>query len=177
VLFGTYCYASGATLGAAGSAWSTANAFKWRVRKVSASSPVGFSKASYANGFGLMAPAKGQYQMTVTSSIAGWATVRANGIYYQDQDGNHRLRFNINGTFTSKTLNGGDTLTITGVTFKNVTNFEQACSAFNNGTVATSYAFANPNASTVAVSAISSLTASRLGVSGDVELESAPSWV
>lgn len=125
---------------------------------------------------GLSPPSGTWNALTVTSSITGWATIRAMGQYYQDANGIHRMRFNINGSFTSTTLNGGTSVTISGTTFKNVTNFEQACAAFNNGTSPNSYAYCNPNTSNIAVSAISSSSAGRLGISGDVELDSRPTW-
>jgi hypothetical protein len=159
--------------------WSGLGAlgYKWRVRKAKASSPVGFSKASYASGFGLMAPAKGQYSMTVTHSQAGWATLRAVGIYYQDQDGNHRLKFNISGTFTSATVTA-QTFTLSGVTFKNVANVYQACTGliYASSPGAFLQCITNPNASTITLLTASTASATGASVAGDVELESAPTW-
>jgi hypothetical protein len=113
----------------------------------------------------------------VTSSAAGWATTRAIGVYYQDQDGNHRLKFNIAGTFTSTTITS-ITTTITGVTFKNITNFNQACAAFINSASPNpvQQCYTNPNASTIGLGVASTANTNGCAISGDVELESKPSW-
>lgn len=160
-----------------GNTWAAelANGTRWRVVFADTPAAVGFGKAN-SSETGLVAPRKGQTSLTVTGSMAGWSTVRAVGIYYQDQDGNHRMKFNLSGTYTGKTLNGGDTIAIAGVTFKNLANFEQPCSSFNNGTNPGSYAFTSPGTGTVTVSAVNSTSSSRLGLSGDVELESKPTW-
>lgn len=150
----------------------------WRVRKAKASSPVGFSRASPATGFGLVAPRRGQTTLTVTSSASGWSTTRAVGIYYQDQDGNHRLKLNVMGIFTGKTYTS-DTITVSGVTFKNVSNFFQSCSGNTFGTSpgSVTQCYASPNTSTITLATSSSGgLQTGLCISGDVELESAPTW-
>jgi hypothetical protein len=156
-------------------AWSAINTWRWRVRVANPSAPVGFGVASVANGFGLMAPAKGQYAMTVTSTVAGWATARAVGIYYQDQDGNHRLKFNIAGTVTSGTYTGG-TWTIDGVTFKNITNYRQAVNVSGNNLTAAAAAFTLVNTDDISVAHASTASMTGYYLSGDVELESRPTW-
>lgn len=128
---------------------------------------------------GVVRPRKGQFQATVTSGQAGWSTRRASVIYYQDQDGNHRLKFNINGSFTSATVSS-ITATVSGVTFKNLSGFYQPVSAMISG-AGTSPAligcYAAPNSSNIAISAVSAAAnMDTLSVSGDVELESKPSW-
>ncbi len=176
-VFSTYRIPSGATFGAAGTTWAGiagSATFLWRVKKSKAGTPVGFGKANSLES-GLVNPRKGQFGLTATSTAAGWATIRAQGIYYQDQDGNHRLKFNVSGSFTSKTLTT-DTLTLTGVVFKNVTNFEQPVTAFNNGSLPNTYAATVTNTANVQYGAASSTTATRANFSGDVELESRPSW-
>lgn len=166
-----------ATFGTAtGTAWSVFTAtYNWRVRKANASSPVGFGLAS-STASGLVQPRKGQFQMTATSAISGWTTVRASGVYYQDQEGNHRLKFNLSGSISSQTLNGGTSITIAGVVFKNISNFEQPCAGYNSGTSPLTYAFTNANTGNITVSAVASASANRIGVSGDIELESKPTW-
>lgn len=175
VWFPVYARSTGSTYGGVGTAWSSLNsAIRYRVRKARASSPVGFSRASPATGFGLVAPRRGQQSLTVTATAGSWSTVRAVGIYYQDQDGNHRLKFNIVGTCTSSARTS-NTLTVSGVTFKNVTTYLQAVSGFVDVAGGVVRAFANANASSI-ICDHSSLTTSLYSVSGDVELESAPTW-
>jgi hypothetical protein len=152
------------------SAWSTS--YYWRVRKANPSSPVGFGLAS-STASGLVQPRKGQYSLTVSSSVA-FSSYNAVGVYYQDQDGNHRLKFNISGIVASGARTG-TTLTITGVTFKNRTSYYQACAAFNDAANGACAAYANLNAATITVNHASATTAF-YGVSGDVELDSKPSW-
>lgn len=162
-------YAAAANDDSPTTAWPTTNAY-WRVRKAKASAPVGFGKSN-SNEFGLVAPRKGQQALTVTSSVA-FTGYRAVGIYYQDQDGNHRLKFNIVGTVAGGSRTG-TTLTITGVTFKNATSYFQAVTGVTDA-VATA-ANVNPNAATLAIVHTAATTAI-YGASGDVELESKPTW-
>ena len=178
IAFNRYAYPGGTYNNSTGTDYSSANYINWRLVRYKSSAPVGFSRASYANGFGLMAPAKGQYQMTVTSSAAGWSTVRASGVYYQDQDGNHRLKFNIAGTQNSGTITT-ETLTITGVVAKNVSGYYQPVSAILVGSGSGSYqqAYASPGLSTITINFTSNTGTTGACVSGDIELDSVPSWV
>jgi len=167
-------YSTSATYEAVGQAWSSETSQKWRVRKAKASSPVGFGKSN-STEFGLVAPRRGQQTLTVTSSLTGWVTTRAVGIYYQDQDGNHRLKFNIAGSFSSTTYTTSTT-TISGVTFKN--GNLQAVMGFTTGGSpgAMLQSYTNSNASTIVLLTASGTTITGLCLSGDVELESRPSW-
>ena len=159
----------------AGDTWSGASAFNWRVRKAKASSPVGFGRAN-STEFGLVAPRRGQQPLIVTSTQAGWTTTRAVGIYYQDQDGNHRLKFNISGSITSATFISA-TQTITGVTFKNVSGYAGACCGVLGGnTTITPNVFSSPNTGNVVMNSASAAGVTALHMSGDVELESRPTW-
>jgi hypothetical protein len=176
VTFQSGGYEPSSTYGTAGTAWSVLSGlgWKWRLVVAQASAPVGFGKASVEAGFGLMAPAKGQYALTVTGT--NWTTARAQGIYYQDQDGNHRLKLNLMGTLssTASTFTG----TISGVTFKNLTNYFQAITSYGQedgvGIRSNVGAYVQPNASTFYVGFNS--TVNRITVSADVELESRPTW-
>jgi hypothetical protein len=144
----------------------------WAARKRRANS-IPFPKAK-AYQSGLVAPRTGQTSLTVTGT--NWTTARAVGIYYQDQDGNHRLKFNIMGTLSSAAASF--TGSISGVTFKNLSNYFQAISAYTQEdsvairTIVGSYV--QPNASTFYVG--SSGNANRITVSADVEIESKPTW-
>lgn len=90
---------------------------------------------------------------------------------YMTQDGNWRMRFNITGTITTGLTT---VVTVPGVTFVNLagTNTGQAISAaFNNGTAV---GWANDNAGTL--SATTSSASAAIGLSGDVQLASKPTW-
>lgn len=173
---GTYKMIRGKYRAAGSGTWATMTAgTRYRLVKARPSAPVGFEMAN-SNESGLVKPRKGQYSLTVTSSQAGWSTTRAVGVYYQDQDGNHRLKFNINGDHTSATVTSV-TLTITGLTFKNVSGYVQACSGFyKNATSIIPRAYASPNTSTIILDSASAGGTTGVFVSGDVELESRPSW-
>lgn len=120
---------------------------------------------------GLVAPRKGQYGLTVTGT--GWTTRKAVGIYYQDQDGNHRLKFNIAGNTTSVSRNIM-ALSITGVVFAN--DFQAVAAYTDNGATSTpvnGYTAISTNLiNLLHVSVATTLYA----LSGDVELASKPSW-
>jgi hypothetical protein len=173
VVFGRYVNKSYNGTSMQTKAWATGP--YWRVRKAKASAPVGFGKAD-SSSFGLVAPRLGQYSLTVTGSVAGYASVRAVGVYYQDQDGNHRLKFNIVGTCTLGTYTG-NTFTITGITFKNVSSYFQAVTAFSHNTAGGSMqAFCTPNSNTIVLGHSSTASINGYSVSGDVELNSKPTW-
>ncbi len=132
-------------------------------------------QTNYSNEFGLVAPRRGQQALTVTSTLPGWSTIRAVGVYYQDQDGNHRLKFTFTGSCTSGARTSG-TWAITGVTWKNVANFLQCVSGFSNGGGAAVGAYTTPpNGNSINLEHLSSTT-TLYCISGDVELESRPSW-
>lgn len=125
---------------------------------------------------GLTAPRKGQVNINsfVTCTASGWSPSRCVAIYYQDQDGAHRLKFNMAGTIGSKTLAQVDSFTISGLVFKNA--IAQCVSCLNNGTKPWMGASVNSNSNTINLYADSSATVSAIFVSGDVELASKPSW-
>jgi len=174
IVFGRYPFNTNATFGAAGTDWSTisVSTVRWRVRKTKKAS-LPYAKAD-SSASGLVAPRKGQSALTVTSTVAGWTTARAVGVYYQDQDGNHRLKFNIAGTVTTGTYTGG-TWTISGVTFKNISNYYQAIAPFSNASNGTS-GYVSPGLATIIIFHASSAGTDRYGLSGDIELDSKPSW-
>lgn len=132
------------------------------------------ARASSAND-GSVAPRKGQAQMTVTSTLAGWSAVRSSGIYYQDQDGAHRLKFNIYGTMTAA-AHTTSTFSFANVTFK--AGILQACSAgLAGGTVpAPTNVFANASTGNIVFNTGTGASNTSAFLSGDVELESKPTW-
>jgi hypothetical protein len=159
----------GAAYNTAGDAWSSLSfGWRWRVRKSSAGAAVGFGKATSVST-GLVAPRKGQYSLTVTGT--GWTTTRAVGIYYQDQDGVPRFKFNLKGTMASSSRTGV-TLTFSGVTFKN--GYEQAGAGNTNNGLPIGVQMQS-NASTCVLNHASQTTDYYI-VAGDVELESIPTW-
>lgn len=185
-LFGTYRFPSGSTFGAAGATWvSPTGQYKWRVKKVKSSAPVGFGLATstttglvkdrkeyiagtaYANG-----------TPTVTSALSGFALVRAVLVPYQTVDGAWRMTFNIVSTFTSGATSQ-IVFVLSGVVFKNISNYLQACSGFFGGTTIGTpqqcYAF-NGLGQVVLNQLVGSAT-SFASVSGDVELDSKPIWM
>jgi hypothetical protein len=112
----------------------------------------------------------------ITSGMSGFVVTRATAIVYMDAFGNYRMRFSVSASITAQTLNGGTLIAISGVTFKNVGGFDQPCAAFNSGTNPASYASASPGTGNVNLSAINSSLANRIACSGDVELDSKPTW-
>lgn len=187
---------TGGVYGAVASSWSGATTLKWRVRKSSAGAAVGFGIVS--SGQAGLLPASNsnlddatatrlglkQYQHgttysggiapTVTCAQAGFAVVRAVFIPYQAQDGAWRLRFNLDTTITSATLSV-ITITINGTTFKNVSGFNQPISAFCNGGP-TPQGRAATNTGNLQIYNTSASGIAGYGASGDVELESKPTW-
>ncbi len=117
---------------------------------------------------GLVSAQTPQTALTVTGT--NWTTVRAVGVAYSDNNGVWRLKFNLAGSVTGAP--SATTLTITGVVFKNVANYFQTVTAFGD---AAAFGYVIPNTATVACQNVSgTTTAWRL--SGDVELDSKPSW-
>lgn len=113
------------------------------------------------------------YTMTATSATAGWATQLCTGIPYKTINGDWRLRFNVIANVTSATL-VTTTADLSGVIFKNIDR--QAISAHGNSTsAAVSVAAAIANTGSIVINHASA-TISQYRFSGDVALESKPSW-
>lgn len=71
--FSIYAYPSGATYGVAGAGWNTLVAtMKWRIRKVSASSPVGFGMAGTDGSAGLYKAGQAPGQVTGATIASGY---------------------------------------------------------------------------------------------------------
>ena len=158
-----------------GQTWSNLNSagWRWRIRKISAGAAVGFGVVNSVST-GLVTPMTAQTALTASASPTATIT-RAVGIAYTDIGGVWRLRFNIMWTVASGTRTSA-TLTLSGVTFKNVTNLAQAISVTSNvGASAYQQGYVNPNTGVITVEHASATTTSYY-VSGDVELESKPTW-
>lgn len=102
-----------------------------------------------------------------TVTAAGWTTLSAKGIPYKTSDGAWRLRFNIIGSLGST---ANPTVVISGVTFA----FTQSVTTSKDGAAAGEYADAvTGTGNVVGVGAAASIG---WRFSGDVELESKPTW-
>jgi hypothetical protein len=170
-----------------------ANGGYWRARKVSGGAAVGFPIApanitlldttdnysgntklglmQYRHGFaggyfGGIAP-------TVTCPQAGFTVLRAVFVPYQMADGVWRLKFNLQGDFTSATVQT-ITVSVNGILMS--TSYTQSISAIygGNSTGLKSYALINSNQLQTTTTA--SLTANGVCLSGDVELSAKPTW-
>ena len=121
-----------------------------------------------------------QYTPTITSTQAGWTTTRSVAVVYQTVDGAWRMTFNIVGSVTSYTSSGPISITFQSTTvFKNVTSFFQTITNMPGGAggVFSAGGYVNPNTGDVTLyppSVPSNITG--YYVSGDVELDSQPSW-
>jgi len=167
-------YTSSTTYDANGAPWSGETGTKFRVRKSSAGAAVGFGVVNSVST-GLVTPMTAQTALTASASSPTATITRAVGIAYTDIGGVWRLRFNIMWTVASGTRTSA-TLTLSGVTFKNVTNLAQAISVTSNvGASAYQQGYVNPNTGVITVEHASATTTSYY-VSGDVELESKPTW-
>ena len=109
-----------------------------------------------------------EYTLTFTSTPAGWTVQRAIGIPYQTQNGNWRLRFNISATVTAGTSIAS---TVVGVTFSSSYAL-QAIAVF--GDIAGSRGRASAGSGEIRVEHTSA--DGNFNCSGDVELDSKPSW-
>lgn len=112
------------------------------------------------------------YLLTVAGTNS-YVNIRSIGLPYETSTGQWRIKFNIVGT---KSSSDSCVLTITGITFKNIANYNQACSlSDNNGSSFIEYCYAVPNSATIQTS--TSAASTTVYVSGDVELESKPTFV
>lgn len=116
-----------------------------------------------------------QYDLSAkwTGSPALSSVTGSKGVPYKTKDGVWRLIFNA--TFV-QSATSSVTLTLDGVGFK--TGYKQAVAfsfdSYTGGPPAMSQAFTNSGAATIIISASSTFTG--FEVSGDVELDSKPSW-
>lgn len=149
-----------------------------------------FYKAELADGvtrnvagpFFILPPANPTYKrqylgdgtdFTVTGS--GWTTTRAVAVPYQTSDGTRRLSFNIRGAVSSSTRTSY-TATMSGVVFKNVATYNQAITAHTGSSTTSNFQkFVILNTGDIQINHASATTTSYF-FSGDVELESKPTW-
>lgn len=111
-------------------------------------------------------------QPTVSSGdIASLVVVRAVFMPYKIQSAGWRMRFNI---VTTSASDAGGTVNTNGVVFKNVAGYFQAVLLSNDGLATSTIAFAKPNTDGIEVNTGANLI--DWNFSGDVELESKPTW-
>jgi len=111
---------------------------------------------------------------TVTCSTPGFVVLRATFLPYQIQDGSWRLRFNIYGTGTNANISS-TSITTAGVVYK--TGTQVVSSVLLGATYNPSYSYAAGTTSNIQIgTAAVSNNIGEIGVSGDVELESKPTW-
>ena len=122
----------------------------------------------------LVTPANSPRQTTLTTTGTGWTDVRSVGTYYKTSDGAHRLKFNIYGTVSSAARTNYS-IAVSGVTFKNVSGYDQAISAYGANSPNLQQAYVSANSSTIAITH-SSATTTYYIFSGDVELNAKPTW-
>ena len=120
---------------------------------------------SYATKLGLK-----QYTSGFTVTGTNWTTDRAALTPYQMQDGTWRLRLNIRGTIsvTASTL----TITISGTVFHAETGHQQSVVAYNG----TAHHYGLTVEDTGNISGVNAGNGGAWIYSGDVELDSKPTW-
>ncbi len=113
--------------------------------------------------------------LVVTST--NWVTTRGWFTPYQCSNGDWHLKFVVTGNFSSGT-NSAFTLNFAGVTFKATSSYHQAVSVYDGrGAARTCTAAAEQNTDNINVLLSSSLALDNTwSVSGDVELNSKPTW-
>lgn len=196
--FQRYATATGATFGAAGTGWNGLVSTRYRIKKTTAGVPVGFGVFDGTNSGLITAPTSltdaaatvlGQKAYAHGGSYSGGLapTITRNSgstlgtihfsefIPYKMQDGGWRMRINCSIALSGTTT--GVNLSVAGVTFKNVPGTDGQALTFTTGsaTVATYYGIAVDNAGTMDFT-WASQAATEILISGDVRLESKPTW-
>lgn len=204
VNFGQYRIATGATYGSAGGAWSGIAAnpdFKWRVKKIKAGTAVGFGIVS-ENSSGLMPSTNTNLDNAAATRLglkayshgtnynggnAPTVTLIGGGgslssvdytsfIPYQIQDGTWRCKFNVVVSLSVVSRTSIE-LSVAGITFKNIptSGVGQAISG-DCGTNATLGLTRAKNNNGNLETSFSSVVCGAGRFSGDVALESKPTW-
>jgi hypothetical protein len=173
VEFKTYRYASGATWGSAGTSYAAIDndpVYRWRLRKIKGGAAVSFGLVS-SSASGLAPAQTPQTSLTVTGT--NWTTTRAVGVAYSDTAGIWRLRFNIRGTLSAGT--NALTLTVANTTFKTTTGGQAVAVRSGSSPAAACAGYVDSGNSSLVVESASG-TPTVYAASGDVELDSKPSW-
>lgn len=137
------------------------------------SSHASFDDAS-ATRLGLKQYVSGtNYKDSISPTVSGtnWTTARGVWIPYQMQDGTWRLRFNLKGNISVATT--GITLTVNGVVFKNA---QRQAITVVSATAADAHLATYTVSNTATIVVNFSTATDDPALSGDVELESKPTW-
>lgn len=186
---------SNTTYAGAGEAWSALSGWKWRLKKERAGAAIGFGIVSgtasglmpstntslddaSATRLGLKQYVGGTTYNGVALTVTGptsWTAARAVFVPYQMNDGIWRCRFNLYGTGMSGT--GTQDFTVAGLIPKSTSSFQQPVTVTGSSN-SSAIAYAVPSGTTDPGTIRTSLTytATTLGVSGDIELNSKPTW-
>lgn len=113
----------------------------------------------------------------VTGTYVSFAVARAVAIVTMDGNGVYRCKFNINVTFAapSPTISSYG-ITISGLVTKNVSNYFQAVTGIFSNFINPTRAYMGVNAGNIVIDTATAIGATGLMISGDVELESKPTW-
>lgn len=134
-----------------------------------------FSFSAMSETDAVVTPIRQPVQKDISSFLGGDVTsvVRAIAVYYRTGDGAHRLKIEASGGIND--LRVERSISVSGVIFKNVASFLQPLSLSLAGTAPyTLFCNTLPNTGTIIAKTASSGTS--FNISGDVELESKPTW-
>lgn len=115
-----------------------------------------------------------QYTSGFTVSATGWTTLRAVMIPYKMQGGEWRLKFNFVGNVAPSTTTV--TVSISGITFKSGAANQDQGVAFAGANAASGIEYQRALGGTNQISLHETSAGGNWPVSGDVELDSKPSW-
>lgn len=117
-----------------------------------------------------------KYSSDTTDRVSGtnWTTTRCSLRPYKTADGSWFLKFNISGT-VDPAVSTID-LAVAGVTFKNVSGARNAIDVATNSQTAVCTGYSEVNTSNLSIG-VSSGTRGTWYMSGDVELDSKPTWL
>lgn len=190
------------TYGAGGAAWSTIlSTILWRVRKIAGGALVGFpigqanivyDPTTVGDSNATLVGQKQYYHGTnynggnaptiTLSGVTVTGTINGTFVPYKMQDGVWRMRFNMRISPTNGTAISGNTFNVivNGVTYRNVSGFSQAVSATTSTAATTilNYYHTQPNTSNIKLnfSTSGNYNSTDYYISGDVELDSKPTW-
>ena len=130
------------------------------------------------NNFKLYITGQTYNGIALTTSIVGGGlnAVISRGIYrpYRLVTGENMLYFSVEGLSASSGTSPA-TMTVSGITFKNVANYNQAVAAYAYGQPFSS-ADVRPNTNTILLYWSGGLFPIKVALQGDVELDSWPTW-
>lgn len=108
---------------------------------------------------------------TITATTSVSSVQGSSFVPYKTANGGFRMTFNFKVTLSGNATS--NTYSINAVTFKNSTGFRQSVSVYNVPAASAQGGYASPNTDDIVVT---SSSADEFSISGDVELESKPTW-